>query len=464
MATQAALSKKFLASLRKVIRSADKKRLLEKTARLHPADIAEIMKDLEFEEAEFMYKNLQEERASEVLVHLEDEMREQILASLSSKEIAEDIDLESDDAADVISELSPEQKEEVISHLEDKEQQSDIVNLLTYEEGTAGALMAKELISVNHNWTVLKCVKEMRRQAEEVKVVYTVYVVDDHQVLLGLLSLKRLLISPAETKISDIYNPNIISVRTDTSSEEVAMIMEKYDLVVLPVVDAEGRLMGRITIDDVVDVIRQEETEDIHKMGGMEALEDSYSSTSVMQMVKKRGLWLVILFAGEGLTATAMSFFEDQLAKAVVLAFFVPLIISSGGNTGSQATTLITRALALNEISISDWWKVLKKEVLSGFLLGLALGILGFLRVFLWSAFVNIYGEHWALIGMTVFISLLGVVMWGNIMGAILPLGLKKLGLDPAVSSAPFVATLVDVTGIIIYFVTATLMLEGILL
>ena len=199
-------------------------------------------------------------------------------------------------------------------------------------------------------------------------------------------------------------------------------------------------------------------------MGGMQALKESYSSTSVFQMVKKRGLWLMILFAGEGLTATAMSFFEDQLAKAVVLAFFVPLIISSGGNTGSQATTLITRALALNEISISDWWKVLKKEVLSGFFLGLALGILGFLMVFLWSSFVNIYGYHWALIGWTVFISLLGVVMWGNIMGAIFPLILKRIGLDPAVSSAPFVATMVDVTGIIIYFATATIMLKGILL
>lgn len=462
---QVAISKKFLHSLRKIIKSADKKRLLEKTAKLHPADIAEILNDLEFEEAEFVYKNLQEERASDVLVHLEEEMREKILASLSSKEIAEDIDnLESDDAADVIAELPPEQKEEVISHLEDKEQKSDIVHLLTYEEGTAGALMAKELIRVNHNWTALKCVKEMRRQAEEVKTVYTIYVVDDNNILLGLLSLKRLLISPAETKISDVYNPNIISVKSSTSSEEVAQIMEKYDIVVLPVVDDLGHLLGRITIDDVVDVIRKEETEDIHKMGGIQALEDSYSSTSVFQMVKKRGLWLMILFAGEGLTATAMSFFEDQLAKAVVLAFFVPLIISSGGNTGSQATTLITRALALNEISINDWLKVLRKEVISGFFLGLALGILGFLRVYIWSSFVTVYGEHWALIGITVFISLLGVVMWGNIMGAILPLILKRVGLDPAVSSAPFVATLVDVTGIIIYFATATMMLKGILL
>lgn len=462
---QVTITKKLLSSIRKIIKASDKKRLLEKTAKVHPADIAEVMKELDFEEVQFVYNNLQEERAAEVLMHLEDEMREKVLATLSSAEIAEDIDnLESDDAADVISELTPEQKEEVIAHLEDKEQKSDIEHLLTYEEGTAGALMAKELIRVNHNWTMLKCVKEMRRQAEEIKTVYTVYVVDDTNVLLGLLSLKRLLISPAETKISDVYNPNIISVKTSTPSEEVAQIMEKYDIVVLPVIDAEGHLLGRITIDDVVDVIRKEETEDIHKMGGMQALEDSYSSTSVLQMVKKRGLWLIILFAGEGLTATAMAFFEDQLAKAVVLAFFVPLIISSGGNTGSQATTLITRALALNEISVGDWWKVLKKEVVSGFLLGLALGILGFLRVYLWSMFVTVYGEHWYLIGLTVFISLLGVVMWGNIMGAILPLGLKKIGLDPAVSSAPFVATLVDVTGIIIYFATAILMLKGILL
>lgn len=462
---QTIISKKLLNSIRKIVRSSDRKRLLEKTAKLHPADLAEIINDLEEEEAIFVYNSLEEERAAEVLVHLEEEMRENILASLSSKEIAEDLDnLDSDDAADVIAELTPEQKEEVISHLEDVEQKSDIVHLLTYEEGTSGALMAKELIRVNHNWTVLKCVREMRRQVEDVKTVYTVYAVDDSNRLLGMLSLKRLLVSPAETKVSEIYNPDIISVKTSTPSEEVAKIFEKYDIVALPVVDDDGHLMGRITIDDVVDVIRQEETEDIHKMGGIQAMEESYSSASVMQMVKKRGLWLVILFAGEGLTATAMSFFEDQLAKAVVLAFFVPLIISSGGNTGSQATTLITRALALNEISIADWWKVLKKEVMSGLLLGLALGVLGFLRVFLWSTYVNIYGDHWVLIGITVSIALVGVVMWGNIMGAILPLFLKRIGLDPAVSSAPFVATLVDVTGIIIYFVTATIMLKGILL
>lgn len=462
---QATLSKKILNPLRKIIQSSDRKKLLEKTAKLHPADLAEILNHLDFNDAEFVYKSLDEDRASKVLVHLEEEVREKILSSLSSKEIAEDIDnLESDDAADVIAELPPSQKAEVISHIENVEQKSDIVDLLKYEEGTAGALMAKELISVNRSWTVLKCVREMRRQAEKVKTVYTVYVVDNNNVLLGLLSLKRLLITPAETTVEEIYNPNIISVKTSAPSAEVAQIMEKYDIVVLPVTDEQGHLLGRITIDDVVDVIREEETEDIHKMGGMEALEDSYVSTNVLQMVRKRGLWLIILFIGEGLTATAMSFFENQLAKAVTLAFFVPLIISSGGNTGSQATTLITRALALNEISVSDWWRVLKKEIFSGFFLGLALGILGFLRVFLWSSFVNIYGEHWILIGITVSAALLGVVMWGNIMGAILPLLLKRIGLDPAVSSAPFVATLVDVTGIIIYFATATFVLKGILL
>jgi magnesium transporter len=275
----------------------------------------------------------------------------------------------------------------------------------------------------------------------------------------GVLSLKNLLTKPLRTKVRDVFNPNIVSVKANTPAEEVAMLMDKYDLVVIPVVDGLNRLVGRVTFDDMVDVLREENTEDVQKMGGVEALEEPYMATPFWQMIRKRVGWLVLLFLGELLTATAMSFFEDQLAKAVILAIFVPLIISSGGNSGSQASTLIIRALALGEITVRDWWSILKKELKSGLVLGGILGVLGFLRVMIWSNFIEDYGPYWLPIGLTVGITLTGVVLWGCLVGSLFPLILKRFKLDPAVSSAPFVATLVDVTGLIIYFSISMLFL-----
>jgi len=240
--------------------------------------------------------------------------------------------------------------------------------------------------------------------------------------------------------------------------------MEKYDLVVLPVVNESGRLLGRITIDDVVDVIQEEQTEDIQKMAAVQAFDEPYMTLPFFQMIKKRAGWLVVLFIGEMFTATAMSFFEDQIAKAVVLALFVPLIISSGGNTGSQVSTLVIRALALGEITIRDWWKIVRREMSIGLTLGLILGAIGFLRIALWSTFTDVYGEHWLIVAITVGTALIGVVLWGNLIGSILPIFLKRVGLDPATSSAPFVATMVDVTGLIIYFSVAAFIMQGVLL
>jgi len=253
-------------------------------------------------------------------------------------------------------------------------------------------------------------------------------------------------------------------VSANTDVEEVARLMEKYNLADVPVVDERQRLVGRITFDDVMDSVRKEETEDAHKMGGMEALEYSYSSSSLLEMVRKRAGWLIVLFIGEGFTATAMGFFEGQIAKAVVLALFVPLIISSGGNTGSQASSLIIRALAVGDITVNEWWRIFRREMSVGMILGTALGVIGFARVAIWSQFVNVYGPHWPRIGVAVGVSLVGVVLWGNLIGSLFPLLLKRLGLDPAVSSAPFVATVVDVTGLVIYFTIASLFLAGILL
>ena len=460
------LTNKYLHKLRKAIKGNDEKRVMELLKELHPPDIAEIFNDLTPEEATYLYKHLEEDVVGKVLIEMDEDTRETFLASLTSKEIAEQFidNMDSDDAADVLGELSDAQQDEVLSHVEDSEQASDIVDLLNYDENTAGGLMAKELIRVHEKSNVFQCVREIRTQAEEVGTIYTIYVVDDDDKLLGLLSLKKLLTTPLRTKVKDVYNPDIKFVKTNTDAEEVSKIMEKYNLVVLPVVDGLGRLVGRITIDDVVDVIREEETEDAQKMAGMQALEEPYSQTSVWGMLKKRAGWLVILFIGESITATAMGYFEDQIAKAVVLALFVPLIISSGGNTGSQATTLVIRALALGEITVRDWWSIIRKELFVGLMLGLILGVIGFLRVAVWSAFIDVYGPHWMYIGFTVGISLIGVVLWGNIVGSFFPILLKRAGLDPAVSSAPFVATLVDITGLVIYFTVASIILGGILL
>lgn len=456
----------FLDELRHAIEVGDKEFILQKLDELHPADAAEILNLFEDEEAVKAYLYLPEELAAEAILLLDDDKREMILSRLSSEEIADKVidNLATDDAADVLGELSDEQQDEVLSHVEDMEQASDIVDLLNYDPDTAGGIMAKELVKVHSSKNVWECVREIRRQAEGVENIYTIYVVDDEERLVGLLSLKNLLTKPLRTPITEVFNPGIVSVKTNTPAEEVAQVMDKYDLVVIPVVDSLNRLVGRITVDDIVDVIREENTEDVQKMGGVEALEEPYMNVPFWQMIRKRVGWLVVLFIGETLTVTAMSFYHDKIEKAVILAIFIPLIISSGGNSGSQASTLVIRALALGEITVRDWLRILKKELGSGIVLGAVLGAMGFLRVLIWTKWIDDYGPHWLLIGLTVSITLVGVVMWGCLMGSLLPLLLKRLGLDPAVSSTPFVATLVDVTGLLIYFNISMALLSGIML
>jgi|LakMenEpi03Aug12_release.lakeMendotaPanAssembly.Ray.scaffolds.fasta_scaffold59574_3 magnesium transporter len=440
--------------------------LLSELSDLHPADIAEVIDQLELEEARYVYEMLEPELAAEVLVELPEDLRDSLLENYTGKEIAEELieQLDSDDAADVIAELPEELQEEVLANIEDAEHLSDITDLLTYDENTAGGIMAKELVKVNVDAMLLHCVRELRAHADDIEHIYVINVVDDHDKFMGTIPLKELVIRNLRTPVKDVYDPDAISVRADTDKEEVSRMMEKYNLTVLAVVDARGRLLGRITIDDVVDVIREEETEDVQRMAGMEALDYSYSNSSLWEMVKKRAGWLIVLFIGESFTATAMGFFEGQIEKAVVLALFIPLIISSGGNTGSQASTLIIRALALGDVTVSEWWRIFKRELSVGLMLGVALGIFGFLRVAAYSQFSTAYGPHWELIGLAVGGSLLGVVVWGNLMGSLFPLLLKRLGLDPAVSSAPFVATVVDVTGLLIYFTIASFLLVGVIL
>lgn len=453
----------FLSDLRDAISIQNGAFVTEQLKALYPPDIAGVFNQLEIEEAKYVYKLLDEQTAADVMVELEDDVRERFLASLTSKEIAEQFidNMDSDDAANVIAELPDNVQDEVLSHIEDSEQASDIVDLLKYDEYTAGGLMRKEFVRVHLHSKALECVREIREQAHDLEEVFAIYVVDDDEKLIGLLPLKKLIVSPVRSIVADIYDPKIISVKANTPAENVANIMDKYNLVAVPVVNAIGQLVGVITIDDVVDFRREGDTEDVQKMAGVEAFDEPYMSLSIVEILKKRTGWLVILFLGETLTASAMAFFENEIAKMVILALFVPLIISSGGNTGSQASTLIIRAMALGEITVRSWWTIIKRELKVGLILGLILGIIGFLRVIIWSNFTSIYGTHSMGIAYTVGFSLIAVVLWGNIVGSLFPLILKRLGLDPAVASAPFVATLVDVTGLIIYFSFSIIFLRG---
>jgi magnesium transporter len=296
---------------------------------------------------------------------------------------------------------------------------------------------------------------------QDSETLNVIYVLDERGKLIDDVRIRELLLKGFETKISEIRDDRYAALHAIDPAVEAAQVFKKYDRNTLPVVDSEDRLIGIVTIDDVLDVLEEETTREVQKIGGSEALDEPYDTIPLLRMVRKRGSWLVILFLGEMLTATAMGFFENEIEKAVVLALFVPLIISSGGNSGSQASTLIIRAMALGEVKLRDWWMVMRKEVQSGLMLGSVLGSIGFLRIALWSAFSNIYGPHWLLVGLTVGIALIGVVLWGTLSGSMLPFLLRRLGFDPAASSAPFVATLVDVTGLVIYFSVAVVILRG---
>jgi magnesium transporter len=286
-------------------------------------------------------------------------------------------------------------------------------------------------------------------------------VLDAEQRLLGVASFRELFSAPPERTVRDVMRTNIVTVRDDLDQEAVANVMAESDLMAVPVCDAEGRIKGIVTVDDIVDVVREEATEDIQKIGGTEALDAPYLEVGVMELVRKRAVWLTVLFLGQLLTATAMAYYEDEIARAVVLALFIPLIISSGGNSGSQASTLVIRALAVGEVTLRDWWRVFVRELGTSFALGLILGSIGLLRVVLWPSREALYGEHFVLIGFTVAVSLVWIVVWGSLAGSMLPFVLRRLGFDPASASAPFVATLVDVTGLVIYFSVATQILSG---
>ena len=444
------LTKVFLISLRLAIEKNDEKFVLENIVDLHPADIAEILDELTAEEGKQLFQHFDAEKAADVLVELEEDVRENFLASLSSKEIAEQFidNLESDDAADVIGELPEDVKEEVISHLEDADQASDIVDLLNYEEGTAGALMGKEMISVQENWTIMRCTKEMRKQAEEIDFVYTVYVVNEKAQLIGTLSLKRMLLTPAKSKITDIYNSDVISIRASAKDEEVAQMMQKYDLIALPVIDGLGRLIGRITIDDVVDVIQEESEKDYQMASGIS--EDVESSDKVWVLTRARLPWLLIGLLGGIFGAQVISLYEADLGIHPEMAFFIPLIAAMGGNVGVQSSAIIVQGLANNSLGFAGILPRLYKEFLVGLLNGLICSALILMYNMIFSDSMEL--------SLTVSSALLAVIIFAALFGTFIPLVLDKYKIDPALATGPFITTMNDILGLFIYFYIGSLM------
>jgi len=369
-----------------------------------------------------------------------------------------------DDAADLIQHSPPEKKDELLALLDDVTRR-EVTVLLAYAEDDAGGLMSPRFARVRPEMTVDESISYLRKQAaEKLETIYYVYVLDAHQKLLGLISFRELFASPGARHMRDVMHTDIVTVREDMDQESVSRVVKEQGFLAVPVVDAQGIMKGIVTLDDIVDVVDEEATEDIQKLGGMEALDEPYLETDFFKMLRKRGGWLAVLFLGEMLTATAMGHYEDEIKKAVVLALFIPLIISSGGNSGSQATTLVIRAMALGEVRLRDWWRVVRREFAAGLALGGALGLIGFLRIVVWGVTTNDYGPHYLGVAFTVAISLVGVVMFGTLSGSGLPFLMRRLGLDPASASAPFVATLVDVSGLVIYFSVASVLLRGTLL
>lgn len=372
-------------------------------------------------------------------------------------------DLAADERTAVIRGMSPYQQHRILPKVKDRVQR-EIKELLRYLPRTAGGIMTTEFVSLQPAMSVQEALRAIKGYAADKETIYACYVLEEGSGrLLGAVSLQDLMLADSAAPVASVMRRKPVSASAQESQTEVARKISKYNLLAIPVLEADERVVGLVTVDDVIDVLVEEETERTLRMGGVQpgALDRPYIATPFATMVKKRATWLVVLFLGEMLTATAMGYFENEISKAVVLALFLPLIISSGGNSGSQATTLVIRAMALAEFTLADWWKIAWREILTGLALGAILGIIGFARIAAWTPFTNVYGAHWLLVGLTVGLSLVGVVAWGTICGSMLPFILRRLGADPATSSAPFVATLVDVTGLVIYFSVALVVLHG---
>ncbi|SFI75734.1 magnesium transporter [Kaistella treverensis] len=431
----------------------------------NPQDIAETLSELRADERLIAFLKVPKEYKADVFSHLDPDFQEETIRGIGSDEVSEILNAMSpDDRTALFEDFPDELIKYSINHLNPQERRVAL-KLLGYDADSIARLMTPYYIQIRKEWTVKRCFQQIKKLGKKVETMNHLYVVDERNRLIDDIMIGSLLLAEEDTLISEITDNHFVAITTTTSKEDAVPYFEKYDRSALPIVTENGVLVGIVTIDDILDQIESQNTEDIQKFGGMEALDDPYRQTHWFEMIRKRGFWLILLFFFQLLTASAMGYFEDEIQKAVVLTLFVPLIISSGGNTGSQAATLIIRAMALQEITVKDWWLVIKKELVTGMVLGGILGIFGFFRIMLWQyAGWFDYGQHWAFIALSVGISLSMIVMWGTLSGSMVPFILKRFNLDPATSSAPFVATLVDVTGLVIYFTVAGLLLSGRLL
>lgn len=434
------------------------------TAMVQPEELAELINDSEEIDYKKVFQVLDAEKAIKTFENLDFKIQADLLQSFSIDQVSNTLNSISPDDRTALFEKLPEQTlSQYLSLLTDEERKT-ANQLLQYPEDSIGRLMTPDFISVKEDWTVKQVLDYIRIHGNNSETLSNIYVTDAQGYLIDDIKVRQFLLAPLEKKVSDLMDRQFVGLNAKDDQEKAIEAFKQTNRTALPVTDFNGLLLGIITIDDVVDVIEEEDTEDIQKFGGTEALDEPYLEISLPKMIRKRAGWLIILFLGEMLTASAMGYFNDELNKAVILTLFVPLIISSGGNSGSQAATLIIRAMALGEVSWGDWWRVIRREVISGLTLGSILAIIGYLRIAGWSLFSDFYGPHASLIALTVSLTLIFVVMWGTLAGSMIPMLLKRLGMDPAVSSAPFIATLVDVTGLIIYFSAAFMILKGTLL
>ncbi|AIM36228.1 magnesium transporter [Sphingobacterium sp. SG20118] len=404
-------------------------------------------------------------RAVNVFRILDFPTQERIFKKLSGTKISELInEMPPDDRTSFFSELKDGDVVKQLIILLPPQDRKEALSLLGYPEDSVGRLMTPDYITVKPHWNIIRILEHIRRYGKNSETIDVLYVIDAAGKLIDDIRIKDVLMADPNVVVGELIDNRLISLNANDPQEEAINIFRMNNRVALPVIDEQGIMLGIVTIDDILWVANEEYTEDMQRFGGTEALDEPYLDVSIVNLVKKRSGWLVVLFFGQLLTATVIEHFEHQLASAIMLFALMPLIISSGGNSGSQASTLIIQAMALGEVTIGDWWRVMKRELVSGFLLGLILGVLGFIRIMTWQAFSHVYGEHWVLVGLVVSLSLVGVVLWGSLMGSMLPFILRRLGADPASSSAPFVSTLVDVTGLLIYFTFAVLLLKGVLI
>jgi magnesium transporter len=450
------------ASIDQALRERNFARVRKTFADLYPADVAELIEELEEEQRAVLFRILPRDQAAETFEYLEPEAQEGLIKALAHEQVAAILnDMSPDDRTALLEELPASVTVQLLSLLTPDER-AVARQLLGYPEDSIGRLMTPDFIALRSGWTVQQSLDHVRKHGEDSETLNVIYVVDDRGHLIDDLRMRQLLLAdPEASSIAQIMDGNFVALKATDDQETAVRIFTEYDRVAFPVTDSSGILLGIVTVDDVLDVVQEEATEDIQKIGGMEALEQPYMQTGYLEMLRKRAGWLVLLFLGQLLTINALHVFTGQLQRVIALTLFVPLIISSGGNSGSQAATLVVRAMALEELSLRDWWSVMRREIVFGLTVGLTLAALGLARVFAGRSLgERILGESWAQISIAVGVSLVIVVLWGVTIGSMLPFVLRKLGADPATSSTPFVATIVDITGLIIYFTAATLILS----